>query len=111
MIALRPTSRANGALEVLRGSHKAGRLEHGQVGQRLDQVGAETRRVELLAEHCPLTPMEMEPGSLLFFHCNLVSPTTVDLGWECCRDSDGPTFPTYSSTPQAPTAATSRARG
>ena len=72
MIALRPTSRANGALEVLRGSHKAGRLEHGQVGQRLDQVGAETRRVELLAEHCPLTPMEMEPGSLLFFHCNLL---------------------------------------
>ena len=106
MIALRSTSRANGCLSVLRGSHKSGRLEHGQVGQRLDQVGAETRRVELLAEHCPLTPMEMEPGSLLFFHCNLVSPATVDLGWDCCRDSDGRcllrTAPQLRPQPQRP---------
>ena len=39
LIAIEPSNRANGCLEVMRGSHKAGRLEHGPVGQRDDQAG------------------------------------------------------------------------
>ena len=42
-IAIDPNTKANGCLQVLRGSHKMGRIEHGRFG---DQTGADPDRVD-----------------------------------------------------------------
>lgn len=67
MIAVDRASRANGCLQVLRGSHCLGRIEHGEYGQ---QTGADPDRVAEIAKRLELLYCEMEPGTALFFHCN-----------------------------------------
>ena len=69
LIALDRATRENGCLQVLKGSHRAGRIDHGKVG---DQTGANIERVEHFKHICPLFYCEMEPGSAIFFHCNLL---------------------------------------
>jgi ectoine hydroxylase-related dioxygenase (phytanoyl-CoA dioxygenase family) len=56
-------------LQVLRGSHHCGRLDHVLTG---DQAGADRERVEELLKRLPLEYIEMGPGDALFFHCNLL---------------------------------------
>jgi hypothetical protein len=68
-IAVDPCTRQNGCLQVLRGSHHCGRLDHLLTG---DQAGADRERVEHLVPRLPLDHVEMEPGDALFFHCNLL---------------------------------------
>ena len=68
-IAIDQATAANGALTVLRGSHAAGRIEHGEVR---GQPGGEADRVELLASHFEEVVCEMDPGDCLLFHCNLL---------------------------------------
>lgn len=68
-IALDPCQKVNGCLQVLRGSHKLGRIEHG-VNQ--DQVGADMIRVKAAMEKLDLVHVEMDPGDALFFHANLL---------------------------------------
>ncbi|MEM7031252.1 MAG: phytanoyl-CoA dioxygenase family protein [Chloroflexota bacterium] len=68
-IALDPATRENGCLQVLRGSHKLGRLNHGQVGT---QTGAEEARLAQIEQMLERVYCEMTPGSVLFFHCNLL---------------------------------------
>ena len=69
MIAVDRATRQNGCLQVLRGSHRLGRVEHGQVG---DQTGADRERVEAACERLELVHCELEPGGAVFFHCNLL---------------------------------------
>lgn len=69
MIAVDRASKQNGCLQVLKGSHKLGRLEHGQTG---DQTGADMERMGVVLEHLQTVHCEMEPGTLLFFHSNLL---------------------------------------
>jgi len=70
MVALDKTTRENGCLQVIRGSHHAGRVEHGVLpGQ---QVGADPRRVEEMLKSLELVYAEMEPGDGLFFHANVM---------------------------------------
>jgi hypothetical protein len=69
MIAVDRADRENGCLQVLAGSHKMGRMEHGKVG---DQTGADPERVEQARKVLPLVYCEMNPGDVLFFHCNLL---------------------------------------
>jgi ectoine hydroxylase-related dioxygenase (phytanoyl-CoA dioxygenase family) len=69
MIAVDRATRENGCLQVLKGSHKAGRLEHGRTG---DQTGAEMERVKVLVERLEVVHCQMEPGTVLFFHSNLL---------------------------------------
>ena len=70
MVALDKTNRENGCLQVIRGSHHAGRVEHGVLpGQ---QVGADPRRVEEMLKTMDLVYAEMEPGDGLFFHANVM---------------------------------------
>jgi hypothetical protein len=66
-IAVDPNTRENGCLQVLRGSHKLGRVEHGKFG---DQTGADPERVENAMKIMDLVYVEMEPGGVLFFHSN-----------------------------------------
>ena len=59
----------NGCLRILRGSHKTGRIDHNTVG---DQAGiVDKARLEAALQRFELIPVEMEPGDVLFFHCNL----------------------------------------
>ncbi|MFO0949036.1 MAG: phytanoyl-CoA dioxygenase family protein [Planctomycetota bacterium] len=69
MIAVDRATRDNGCLQVLKGSHHLGRVDHLKVG---DQTGADPARVEQAAKVFPLVYCEMEPGSAIFFHCNLL---------------------------------------
>jgi len=70
MVALDKTTRENGCLQMIRGSHHAGRVEHGVLpGQ---QVGADPRRVEEMLKSLELVYAEMEPGDGLFFHANVM---------------------------------------
>jgi hypothetical protein len=68
-IAVDPATRENGCLQVLRGSHLCGRVEHVKTG---DQSGADPDRVAEIAKRLPLVHVEMEPGDTLFFHPNLL---------------------------------------
>jgi ectoine hydroxylase-related dioxygenase (phytanoyl-CoA dioxygenase family) len=65
MIALDRSNRENGCLQVLKGSHKAGRIDHGVLEG--EQVGADLRRVEQMLKMFELEYAEMEPGDGLFF--------------------------------------------
>ena len=67
MIAVNRATRDNGCLQVLRGSHLLGRINHGGVG---GQSGAESQRVEAAMKRLELVHVELEPGDALFFHCN-----------------------------------------
>jgi hypothetical protein len=68
-IAVDPATRQNGCLQVIRGSHQAGRIEHALTG---DQAGANMERVQELLKRLDLVYVEMEPGDTLFFHANLL---------------------------------------
>ncbi|MSQ65839.1 MAG: phytanoyl-CoA dioxygenase family protein [Limnohabitans sp.] len=70
MVALDKATRENGCLQVIRGSHLAGRVEHGIIPG--EQVGADPKRVEEMLRHMPLEYVEMEPGDGLFFHANVM---------------------------------------
>jgi ectoine hydroxylase len=68
MVALDKCTKENGCLQVLRGSHHMGRIDHGLMeGQ---QVGADPARLEHALKQLEIVYAEMEPGDGLFFHCN-----------------------------------------
>ncbi|RMG40132.1 MAG: phytanoyl-CoA dioxygenase family protein [Planctomycetota bacterium] len=69
MIAVDRATRENGCLQVLAGSQRAGRVDHGPVG---DQTGADPERVAALCERHPRVHVELDPGDAVFFHCNLM---------------------------------------
>jgi ectoine hydroxylase-related dioxygenase (phytanoyl-CoA dioxygenase family) len=68
-IAVDPNTKENGCLQVLKGSHKLGRVEHGRFG---DQTGADPERVKEAAKVMELVYVELDPGDTLFFHSNLL---------------------------------------
>ena len=69
MIAVDRATKENGCLQVLRGSHRMGRIDHGKVG---DQTGADMERVAAAMQRLELVHCEMEAGSAIFFHSNLL---------------------------------------
>jgi hypothetical protein len=69
LIAVDRAVRENGCLQVLKGSHKLGRVDHGKSG---GQVGADMERVEAAMKLFELVYCEMAPGDALFFHGNLL---------------------------------------
>lgn len=70
MIALDSSNRENGCLQVVRGSHLCGRIEHGVLPG--EQVGADPKRVEQILARLPVEYAELEPGDGLFFHSNVL---------------------------------------
>jgi ectoine hydroxylase len=68
MVALDRCNRENGCLQVVRGSHLIGRIDHGVMTG--NQVGADPRRVEEILKRHEVVYAEMEAGDGLFFHCN-----------------------------------------
>ncbi|HZZ74047.1 MAG TPA: phytanoyl-CoA dioxygenase family protein [Pirellulales bacterium] len=69
LIAIDRATQENGCLQVLRGSQHIGRIDHGQVG---DQTGADLERVQIALTRFESVYCEMEPGSAIFFHSNLL---------------------------------------
>lgn len=69
MIAVDRATRENGCLQVLRGSHLLGRIDHGKTG---DQTGADPERVAVAVERLERLHVELDPGSAIFFHANLL---------------------------------------
>jgi ectoine hydroxylase len=70
MLALDKATKANGCLQVLRGSHKAGRVDHGVLPG--EQVGADATRIEQMLKRYELVYVELDPGDALFFHSNVM---------------------------------------
>lgn len=68
-VSLDPANKENGCLQVLRGSHSLGRLNH----VRQDgQTNVEAAYLEAAVERFEHVYVEMEPGDALVFHCNLL---------------------------------------
>ena len=69
MIALTEANKANGCLQVIRGSHKLGRVNHGFAGE---QVGADMVMVDHALKTMEHVYVEINPGDALFFHSNIL---------------------------------------
>lgn len=76
MVALTPANKENGCLQVIRGSHKMGRVNHGFAGE---QVGADMGMVENALKTMELVYCELDPGDALFFHSNLLHRSEANL--------------------------------
>lgn len=68
-VAVDRADRENGCLQVLRGSHHLGRVNHGLSG---DQTGADMERVRAAQQRMDMVHCELDAGDALFFHCNLL---------------------------------------
>ncbi len=67
MVALTESTKENGCLQVLRGSHKMQRFEHVFIGE---QQGADPAFVHEAMQFCDVVYAELQPGDVLFFHSN-----------------------------------------
>lgn len=76
MVAITNANKANGCLQVIRGSHKMGRIEHGFAGE---QVGASQHYVDLSLKTMELIFVEINAGDALFFHSNLLHRSEANL--------------------------------
>jgi len=76
MVALTPANKANGCLQVIKGSHKLGRLNHGFAGE---QVGADMIMVNNALKTMELVYCELDAGDALFFHPNLLHRSEANL--------------------------------
>lgn len=76
MIAITAANKENGCLQVIKGSHKMGRIEHGFAGE---QVGASQHYVDLALKTMELIYVEIMPGDALFFHPNLLHRSEANL--------------------------------
>ncbi len=89
-ISVDRSTRENGCLQVIPGSHHLGRMNHLKVG---GQTGADPERVEAVLARLPVEYVEMEPGDGLFFHGNLLhrsdQNTSPNPRWSliCCYNT------------------------
>jgi len=71
-IALDPSIKENGCLQVLAGSHKMGRVNTALIGKDTPQRGADLERVNQARQVCEHVFVELSPGDAVFFHSNLL---------------------------------------
>lgn len=117
-IAIDAATRENGCLQVIRGSHRMGRVEHGRFG---DQTGADPERVRAALERLEHVYCEMAPGDALYFHGNTLHASAANdspharWGLLCCynarsndpyKDSHHPRYTPLVKVPDAAIKAT-----
>ena len=89
-IAVDPNTKRNGCMQLLKGSHLLGRVEHGRYG---DQTGADPERTEAAMKVLELVYAELDPGDALFFHSNTLHRSdqnkSPDPRWSllCCYNT------------------------
>ena len=72
LIAVSRANQANGCLQVLRGSHLMGRIDHGKTG---DQTGRRSRtECNVALERMELVYVECEPGDAIFLRQQPAAP-------------------------------------
>jgi ectoine hydroxylase-related dioxygenase (phytanoyl-CoA dioxygenase family) len=102
MVALTAANRENGCLQVIKGSHKMGRVNHGFAGE---QVGADMVMVENALRTMELVYCELEPGDALFFHSNLLHRSEANLSdrprWSVISCYNTQSNPAYNETSTA----------
>jgi len=76
MVAITDANIENGCLQVIKGTHKMGRVEHGFAGE---QVGASQHYVDLALQTMELIFVELKAGDVLFFHSNLLHRSEANL--------------------------------
>ncbi|MEO7212412.1 phytanoyl-CoA dioxygenase family protein [Mucilaginibacter sp.] len=76
MVALTDANKQNGCLQVIKGSHKLGRVNHGFSGE---QVGADMVMVENALKTMELVYSELDAGDALLFHSNLLHRSEANL--------------------------------
>ncbi|MBA4141071.1 MAG: phytanoyl-CoA dioxygenase family protein [Segetibacter sp.] len=76
LTALTAANKENGCLQMIRGSHKMGRIEHGLSGE---QVGADMEKVNEALKVLQHDYLIMEPGDTAFFHCNILHASAANL--------------------------------
>ncbi len=76
MVALTAANKENGCIQVIKGSHKLGRVNHGFAGE---QVGADQTMVDNALKTMELVYVEIEPGDALFFHSNILHRSEANL--------------------------------
>jgi len=76
MIAITKANKENGCLQVIKGSHKLGRVDHGITG---GQTGADSKFVAFALENHTLESVELEPGDVVFFHSNILHKSEANL--------------------------------
>lgn len=76
MVALTHANKENGCLQVIKGSHKMGRVNHGFAGE---QVGADMTMVNNALKTMDHIYVELEPGDALFFHSNILHRSEANL--------------------------------
>jgi ectoine hydroxylase-related dioxygenase (phytanoyl-CoA dioxygenase family) len=69
MLALTEANKQNGCLQVLKGSHLMGRVEHNFAGE---QQGADMDFVNEALTRFERVYVELDPGDILFFHSNIL---------------------------------------
>jgi ectoine hydroxylase-related dioxygenase (phytanoyl-CoA dioxygenase family) len=69
LIAVDRATKENGCLQLLGGSHRMGRIDHGRFGE---QTGADPERVVEALKRFDLVYFEAAPGDALFFHSNIL---------------------------------------
>jgi ectoine hydroxylase len=69
-IAIEPSTVDNGCLQVVRGSHKLGRVEHEYVENAQHRI--DPRRLALASARFATVNVELDVGDAIFFHCNLL---------------------------------------
>jgi len=90
LIAVDRATKENGCLQVLKGSHRIGRVEHGKFGE---QAGADPERVAEAMKRFELVYFEAEPGDTLFFHANVLHASAPNVSpnprWSliCCYNT------------------------
>ena len=77
MVALDPCLESNGCLQVLRGSHQMGRIDHIRDGG--GQVNADPERIALAESRHEKVLCELSPGDALFFHCNTLHSSAPNI--------------------------------
>ncbi|HKU97233.1 MAG TPA: phytanoyl-CoA dioxygenase family protein [Vineibacter sp.] len=70
MIALDRTTKENGCLQIVEGSHKLGRIDHTPLTQGQNEV--DPKRMTHILERHPIAYCELEAGDALIFHCNAI---------------------------------------
>jgi ectoine hydroxylase-related dioxygenase (phytanoyl-CoA dioxygenase family) len=69
LIAVDPARKENGCLQILKGSHAMGRVNHDRINE---QSMADPERVEAARRLFDLVYLELDPGDAVFFDCNVL---------------------------------------